>query len=76
MLSLLLRFYTAQGGRIEIDGVPLADIGEAAFRAGVGLVPQDPFLLAASARDNIDNGAWPEPGSDRGSGAGGLACTI
>lgn len=56
LLSLLLRFYTAQGGSIDIDGVPLAQIGEAAFRAGVGLVPQDPFLLAASARDNIDMG--------------------
>ncbi|MBV8667549.1 MAG: ATP-binding cassette domain-containing protein [Burkholderiaceae bacterium] len=56
LLSLLLRFYRAQSGSIEIDGVPLADIGDDAFRAHVGLVPQDPFLLAASARDNIDMG--------------------
>ena len=56
LLSLLLRFYMAQAGRIEIDGIALADIGDDAFRAQVGLVPQDPFLLAASARDNIDMG--------------------
>jgi ATP-binding cassette subfamily B multidrug efflux pump len=56
LMSLLLRFYTAQSGRIEIDGIPLDAIGDAAFRNDVGLVPQDPFLLAASVRDNIDMG--------------------
>ncbi|GGP17637.1 multidrug ABC transporter ATP-binding protein [Silvimonas iriomotensis] len=54
LLSLLLRFYTPQSGEIDIDGVPLTQIGDDAFHAGVGLVPQDPFLLAASARENID----------------------
>ncbi|TFW06482.1 ATP-binding cassette domain-containing protein [Oxalobacteraceae bacterium OM1] len=56
LLSLLLRFYTPQSGRILVDGQPLERIGDAAFRADVGLVPQDPFLLAASARENIDMG--------------------
>jgi ATP-binding cassette subfamily B protein/ATP-binding cassette subfamily C protein/ATP-binding cassette subfamily B multidrug efflux pump len=56
LLSLLLRFYTAQQGSIEIDGKPLQTIGDKVFRADVGLVPQDPFLLAASARENIDMG--------------------
>jgi ATP-binding cassette subfamily B multidrug efflux pump len=56
LLSLLLRFYTAQSGTIAIDGVPLAQIGNAAFRRDVALVPQDPFLLAASAFENIDMG--------------------
>lgn len=56
LLSLLLRFYHAQSGYIEIDGNPIAKIGDEAFRASVGLVPQDPFLLAASARENIDMG--------------------
>ena len=56
LLSLLLRFYTAQIGTIEFDGKPLDSIGDSAFRADVGLVPQDPFLLAASARENIDMG--------------------
>jgi ATP-binding cassette subfamily B multidrug efflux pump len=56
LLSLLLRFYHAQSGCIDIDGIPIASIGDTAFRASVGLVPQDPFLLAASARENIDMG--------------------
>jgi ATP-binding cassette, subfamily B, multidrug efflux pump len=53
LLSLLLRFYPAPPGSIRIDGVPLEGIGEESFRASMGLVPQDPFLLAASARENI-----------------------
>lgn len=56
LLSLLLRFYPAPAGSIRIDGVPLDAIGEDHFRASVGLVPQDPFLLAASARENIAMG--------------------
>ena len=56
LLSLLLRFYEPQAGRIEIDGIPLATIGDGPFRDQVGLVPQEPFLLAASARENIAMG--------------------
>jgi ATP-binding cassette subfamily B protein/ATP-binding cassette subfamily C protein/ATP-binding cassette subfamily B multidrug efflux pump len=56
LLSLLLRFYTPQSGRIEIDGIPVNEIGDDYFRADIGLVPQEPFLLAASARENIDMG--------------------
>lgn len=56
LLSLLLRFYQPQQGDICIDQQPLASISEATFRAGVGLVPQDPFLLSASVFDNIAMG--------------------
>jgi ATP-binding cassette subfamily B protein/ATP-binding cassette subfamily C protein/ATP-binding cassette subfamily B multidrug efflux pump len=56
LLSLLLRYYNADSGSIAMLGEPLASIGNARFRAEVGLVPQDPFLLAASARENIDMG--------------------
>jgi ATP-binding cassette subfamily B protein/ATP-binding cassette subfamily C protein/ATP-binding cassette subfamily B multidrug efflux pump len=56
LLSLLLRYYTPDSGTIDINGQPLAGIGNDRFRAEVGLVPQDPFLLAASARENIDMG--------------------
>ena len=56
LLSLLLRFYPARHGAIAIHGVPLDEIDNERFRAEVGLVPQDPFLLAASARENIDMG--------------------
>lgn len=56
LLSLLLRYYPSPIGCIEIGGEPLAAIDNLHFRAAVGLVPQDPFLLAASARENIDMG--------------------
>jgi ATP-binding cassette subfamily B multidrug efflux pump len=56
LLSLLLRYYPSPPGSIEINGAPLAAIDNEHFRAAVGLVPQDPFLLAASARENIDMG--------------------
>ncbi|WP_273028907.1 ABC transporter ATP-binding protein [Massilia timonae] len=56
LLSLLLRYYVADRGSIEIGGLPLAGIGNERFRNEVGLVPQDPFILAATARENIDMG--------------------
>jgi len=56
LLSLLLRYYAFEHGTIALFGEPLATIGNERFRAEVGLVPQDPFLLAASARENIDMG--------------------
>lgn len=56
LLSLLLRFYAAPPGTLHIDGQPIEQLGDADFRRAVGLVPQEPFLLAASARENIDMG--------------------
>ena len=57
LLALLLRFYVPpEPGMLRVDGHPIAEIGEADFRAAVGLVPQEPFLLAASARENIAMG--------------------
>ena len=56
LLALLLRFYSPQAGHIDIDDLPLPTIDDEHFRAAVGLVPQEPFLLAASARENIDMG--------------------
>lgn len=56
LMNLLLRFYTPQMGAITVDGIALARFSDAQFRADVGLVPQDPFLLAASVRENIAMG--------------------
>lgn len=56
LLSLLLRFYTAQAGRITVDGQPIAAVPDAAFRDAVGLVPQEPWLMSDSVRDNIAMG--------------------
>ena len=56
LLSLLLRFYAPTSGRILIDGVALDALDDPAYRALVGVVPQEPFILAATARENIDMG--------------------
>ena len=56
LLSLLLRFDPAPPGPLLIDGQPIAGLADAEFRRAVGLVPQEPFLLAASARENIAMG--------------------
>ena len=56
LLSLLLRYYPVSTGSIRLHGEALASIPNERFRNEVGLVPQEPFLLAASARDNIDMG--------------------
>ena len=56
LLALLLRFYAAPPGSILVDGVPVCDFGEDHFRTSIGLVPQEPFLMAATARENIAMG--------------------
>ena len=56
IIQLLERFYDPQSGRISIDGVGLADLHRSDFRREIALVPQDPVIFAASARDNIGFG--------------------
>jgi ATP-binding cassette subfamily B protein len=53
LFHLLLRFYDPAEGRVLVDGVDVrtADLFE--LRARVALVPQDPVVFAATARDNI-----------------------
>ena len=56
VIQLLLRFYDPDQGRITIDGVALTDMARSDFRRAVALVPQDPVIFAASARENIRYG--------------------
>ncbi|SLN53275.1 Lipid A export ATP-binding/permease protein MsbA [Roseivivax jejudonensis] len=53
IIQLLQRFYEPDSGRVLLDGVPLDAMERAAFRNHIALVPQDPVIFAASARDNI-----------------------
>ena len=53
ILQLLMRFYDPQSGQITLDGVALPDMERKDFRSAMALVPQDPVIFAASARDNI-----------------------
>ena len=56
LLSLLLRFYPAPDGALCFDGHCINTLPDAEMHRAVGLVPQEPFLLAASAHDNITMG--------------------
>lgn len=56
VFSLLLRFHDPQAGRINVDGVDIRDCDPIALRERIALVPQQPTLFAASARDNIRYG--------------------
>ncbi|MFD1911337.1 ABC transporter transmembrane domain-containing protein [Halodurantibacterium flavum] len=53
IIQLLQRFYDPSGGSITIDGVDLRDMARSDFRAALSMVPQEPVIFAASARENI-----------------------
>ncbi len=53
VLQLLMRFYDPQSGVIRLDGVDLRDMARSDFRQSIAMVPQDPVIFAASARENI-----------------------
>jgi ATP-binding cassette subfamily B protein len=53
IIQMILRFYDPQSGRITLDGIDLRDLARDAFRRQIALVPQDPVIFAASARENI-----------------------
>lgn len=53
LFHLLLRFYDPDTGSISFDGVPIVDVDQRELRARIALVPQDPVIFAATARENI-----------------------
>lgn len=53
IIQMLLRFYDPVSGRITLDGVDIAQMRRDDFRQAMALVPQDPVIFAASARENI-----------------------
>ncbi|MDQ2089932.1 ABC transporter transmembrane domain-containing protein [Marimonas arenosa] len=53
IVQLIQRFYDPQAGRVLLDGQDLKTLTRADFRREIALVPQDPVIFAASARDNI-----------------------
>ncbi len=61
VFQLLLRFYDPQKGSVLLDGVDLRKADPSEARARISLVPQDPVIFAANARDNILYG---RPGAD------------
>ncbi|SEP60097.1 ATP-binding cassette, subfamily B, multidrug efflux pump [Loktanella sp. DSM 29012] len=63
LIKLLLRFYDAEQGRIEIDGQDIRHVTQDSLRRAIGMVQQDSSLLHRSVRDNILYG---RPDADEG----------
>ena len=53
VVQLIQRFWDPETGRVSIDGHDLKTLSRADFRREIALVPQDPVIFAASARENI-----------------------
>ena len=49
----MVRFYELDEGQITIDGIDIMDITIKSLRHHVGIVSQDVFIFAGTARDNI-----------------------
>ncbi len=56
IVSLLLRFYEPDAGRILLDGKPAASLDLAAVRGAMAIVPQEVMLFGGSIRENIAYG--------------------
>ncbi len=54
--DLLLRFHDPVGGRILIDGTPLADAARKSLLAQIAVVSQQPFVFNRSLEENIRYG--------------------
>src|SRR5437763_4257519 len=56
IVSLLMRLYDTDRGRILLDGVDIRDLPLGWLRDQISLVPQDPVLFPVSIRENIRYG--------------------
>ena len=56
LLSLLLRFYDPQKGRVLVDGHDVREFQYRSLRRQISIVPQEPVLFSTSVRDNIAYG--------------------
>jgi ABC transporter fused permease/ATP-binding protein len=60
IVSLLLRFYEPETGRLLLDGVDARALDLSTVRANMAIVPQEVLLFGGSIRDNI---AYGRPGA-------------
>ncbi|QIZ76719.1 ABC transporter ATP-binding protein [Ferrimonas lipolytica] len=56
LLSLLLDFYPVAKDQLKLGNVDINDLSQQALRNGIGLIPQEPFILASTVFANIDMG--------------------
>ena len=55
-VSLILRLYEPQSGRILIDGTDVRQVTQESLHANLGLIPQEPSLFHRSLMENIRYG--------------------
>src|SRR5262249_38666203 len=55
-VSLILRMYDPQGGRICVDGIDIRDLTQDSLHAQLSLIPQDPSLFHRTLMENIRYG--------------------
>jgi ATP-binding cassette subfamily B protein len=67
MINLLCRFYVAQEGAIEIDGIDIRNINLQDLRKQIAIVPQESYLFSGTVAENI---SYAKPDS----GLSGFAC--
>ncbi len=53
LISLLMRFYEPQKGRILLDGQDLKSYERRSLRASIGIVQQEVFLFSGSFEENV-----------------------
>ncbi len=56
VFNLIARFYDADAGRVEVDGVDVRDVDPLALRRRLALVPQEISLFADTIAENIRYG--------------------
>jgi ATP-binding cassette subfamily B protein len=56
LMSLLIRFYDPDTGKIEIDGVDIRDLKLESLREQISVVLQDPLLFSGTIEENIRYG--------------------
>jgi ABC-type multidrug transport system fused ATPase/permease subunit len=57
LASLVVRLFDPTEGAVRIDGLDLSGVSLGSLRAQIGVVPQEPLLIRASIRENVELGA-------------------
>lgn len=56
LVNLLPRLFDATGGRVLVDGVPVAETDQDLLWSKIGIVPQKPYLFSGTVRSNVRYG--------------------
>lgn len=56
IVNLITKFYDINGGKLMVDGTPIADIDRTSLRQNITMVLQDTYLFGVSIYENIRYG--------------------